>query len=222
MAGLLPGGAEGADLGGLLDMERLAGLVVLQRRTLQVHAKLGSPDRRGVGAGPPPDPVTQARRIRLEAQRAGRIWKHRPRVRLRETLAAQHVEEHLRMLPAHVGVAPVFGRPVTEIAPAIDHLLGRAPADPELQPPAGDEIGGARVFGHVKRVLVAHIDDGRSDLDAAGFGADGCQQRKRRGELAGEMMDTEVGPVSTEILGRLGQIDGLQQRIGRRACLRLR
>ena len=33
-APLFPGGAEGPDLGGLLDVERLAGLVVLERRTL--------------------------------------------------------------------------------------------------------------------------------------------------------------------------------------------
>ena len=126
------------------------------------------------------------------------------------------------MLPAHVGVALAFARPVTEITPAVDHLFGGAPADPELQPPAGDKVGGAGIFGHVKRVLVAHVDDGRSDLDAAGFGADRRQQGKRRGELAGEMMDTEISPVGTEIFGRLGQIDRLQQRIGRRACLRLR
>ena len=52
--------------------------------------------------------------------------------------------------------------------------------------------------------------------------ADGRQQRERRGELAGEMMHAEIGAVGAELLGRDGQVDGLQQRVGRRARLRLR
>ena len=93
---------------------------------------------------------------------------------------------------------------------------------PELQPPAGDEVGRARILGHVERVLVAHVDDRRADLDAAGLRADRRQQRERRGELAGEMVDAEVGAVRAQLLGRDGQIDGLQERVGRRARLRLR
>ena len=71
------------------------------------------------------------------------------------------------MAPRHVGVGLALGRHVAEVAPAVDHLLGRAAADAELQPPAGDEVGRARVLGHVERVLVAHVDDGGADLDAA-------------------------------------------------------
>jgi hypothetical protein len=48
---------------------------------------------------------------------------------------------------------------------AIDHLLGRAAADAELQAAAGDEIGSARVLRHVQRVLVAHVDDRRAEFD---------------------------------------------------------
>ena len=158
----------------------------------------------------------------LEAQQAGRIGEHRPRVGLGEALAAQQVEEDLRMAPAHVGVALALGRAIAEIAPPIDHLLGRAAADAKLQTSAGDEIGGARVLGHVERVLVAHVDDRRADLDAAGLGADGRQQRERRSELAGEVMDAEIGPVRAQLLGGDGQIDGLQERVGCRARLRLR
>ena len=66
------------------------------------------------------------------------------------------------------GIVLVLGRLITEIPPAIDHLLGRAPADAELQTPAGDQIGGACVLDHVERVLVAHVDDGGADLDPAG------------------------------------------------------
>ena len=47
------------------------------------------------------------------------------------------------------------------------------------------------------------------------------QQRKRRAELAGEVMHAEVGPVRAELLGRDGQVDRLQQRVGRRSRLRL-
>ena len=79
-------------------------------------------------------------------------------------------------MPAHVGVALALGRGVTEMAPAIDHLLGRPAADAELQAPAGDDVGRARVLGHVQRILVAHVDDGRADLDALGLRADGRQQ----------------------------------------------
>ena len=41
---------------------------------------------------------------------------------------------------------------------------------PELEPAAGDEVGRTRVLGHVQRVLVAHVDDGGADLDAAWCG----------------------------------------------------
>ncbi len=126
------------------------------------------------------------------------------------------------MAPAHVGVALALRRAVAEIAPAVDHLLGRAAADPELQPSAGDEVGRARVLGHVERVLVAHVDDRRADLDALGLRADRRQQRERRGELAGEMMDAEIGAVGAQLLGGDGEVDRLQQRVGRRARLRLR
>ena len=126
------------------------------------------------------------------------------------------------MTPAHVGVALALGRLIAEIAPAIDHLLGRASADAELQTPAGDEIGGAGVLGHVERVLVAHVDHGGADLDPAGLRADRRQQREGRGELAGEMMDPEIGAVRAQLLGRDGELDGLQQRVRGRAGLRLR
>ena len=111
---------------------------------------------------------------------------------------------------------------ITEISPAIDHLLGRPSADAELQTPAGDEIGGTGVLGHVERVLVAHVDHRRPDLDAAGLGADGRQQRERRGKLAGEVMDPKIGPVRAQFLGGNGEVDGLQERVRGRAGLRLR
>ena len=59
---------------------------------------------------------------------------------LRETLSAQKLEKHLRVAPAHRRVVFTLRRAITEMAPAIDDLLGRAAADPKLQPRAGDEI----------------------------------------------------------------------------------
>src|SRR5260370_21200725 len=67
--------------------------------------------------------------------------------------------------PAHVGVTLALSRAVAEIAPSADHLLGRAPADPKLQASARDEVGRARLLDHVERVLVAHVDDRRANLD---------------------------------------------------------
>ena len=113
-------------------------------------------------------------------------------------------------------------RRVAEIAPALDHLLGRAAADAELQAPAGDEVGRARVLRHVERVLVAHVDDRGADLDPLRPRAARRQQRERRAELAREMMHAEIGAVRAELLGRDRKLDRLQQRVGRRARLRLR
>ena len=126
------------------------------------------------------------------------------------------------MAPRHVGVGHALGRRVAEVAPAVDHLLGRAAGDAELQAAAGDEVGGARVLRHVERVLVAHVDDRGADLDAPGARAAGGEQRERRAELAGEVMHAEIGPVGAELLGGDGELDRLQERVGGRPRLRLR
>src|SRR5450759_5855710 len=128
MAGRLPGNAVGPDLGGLLHMEWLACLVVLECRALQVHPEFCCPVRRGVLAGAPPNPVAQAIRMGFQAQQPGRIWKHRSWIRLGEALTAQQVEEDLCMAPPHVSVILALGRLITEISPSIDHLLGRSSA----------------------------------------------------------------------------------------------
>ena len=74
-------------------------------------------------------------------------------------------EKELGVASRHVGIGHTLRRCVAEVAKAVDHLLGRAAADAELQAAAGDEIGGACVLRHVQRVLVAHVDDRRADLD---------------------------------------------------------
>ena len=217
MSGFLPGGAKGADLLGLLDVERLSALVEFERRALQVHAELAGPFGRGVGGGAPPDALAQARGMRLEAQKAGRIGKHRTRIGLGKALPCRSSRNTSAWLARHVGIALAFRRSEAEIAPAVDDLLGRAAADAKLQAAAGDQVGSARILGHVERVLVAHVDDGGADLDAPGARPDRGQQRKGRSQLAGEMMHAEIGAVGAQFLGGDGKIDRLQERIRRRA-----
>src|SRR6185437_2271698 len=84
VTGFLPGGAIGADLGGLLHVKSFPGLVVFERRALQIHSELSSPDCRVVRTGAPPYPVTQSFRVGLEPKHARRVRKHWPRIRLRE------------------------------------------------------------------------------------------------------------------------------------------
>ena len=52
---------------------------------------------------------------------------------LREALAAQHLEQHLGVPAGHVGVGLALLRLVAEVSPALDHLLRRAAADPQLE-----------------------------------------------------------------------------------------
>jgi len=125
------------------------------------------------------------------------------------------------VLAGHVSVGLVVGRRVPEVAESVDDLLRRSATDSELQATARDEIGGAGIFDHVKRVLVAHVDDGRPDLDALGASADRRQERERRGKLLGEVVDAEVGTVSSQVLDRLGELDRLDERVRARADHRI-
>src|SRR5450759_2721107 len=124
------------------------------------------------------------------------------------------------MAARHVSIALARGGRVVEVAPPVDHLLRRAPTDPELQPSARDEVGGACVLSHVQRILVTHIDHGRPDLDRARPRADGGKQWKGRAELPREMVYPEVRAVGAQLFGGHGELDGLEQRIGRGAYLR--
>jgi hypothetical protein len=56
------------------------------------------------------------------------------------TLAVEHLEEHLGVAAGHVGVRLALGEGVAEVAPAVDHLIRRASADPQLKPATGDEV----------------------------------------------------------------------------------
>jgi len=59
VSGFLPRLAVRLDLPSLLDVQRLAALVFLERRALEVHAEFRRPLRRGVRGGAPPDAIAQ-------------------------------------------------------------------------------------------------------------------------------------------------------------------
>ena len=126
------------------------------------------------------------------------------------------------MTPRHVGIGLTLLRHVAEVAPAVDHLLRRPTADAELEPTARDQVGGARVLCHVQRILVAHVDHGRADLDLFRARAYRREQRERRAELSREMVHAEVRAVGAELLGGDRELDRLRQRVGPRANLRVR
>ncbi len=159
--------------------------------------------------------------MRLRAEQTGRVREHRRGVWLGEPGAGQRLEEDLGVLAGHVGVGLAVGWRVAEVPEAIDDLLRRAAADPELQTTTRNEVGGTGIFDHVERVLVAHVDDGGPDLDALGASADGRKERERRCELLGKVVDAEVGTVGAQVLGRLGELDRLDERVRARPDLRV-
>src|SRR5215218_6814697 len=145
--------------------------------------------------------------MRLEPKQSGRVGKHRPWIRSRESLSFQKLEKNLGVMPTQVRVGSALRWRVAEVTPPFDDLLGGAAADPELQPAVADQVGGARVLDHVERILVPHVDHARPDLDAARSGADGREQRERRRELLGEVMYAKVCAVGTKLLRRHRELD---------------
>jgi hypothetical protein len=136
-------------------------------------------------------------------------------------LTLDYVKKDLSMTARHLGMCLAVCRRITEVAPSVDHLLRRSPADAELKPAARDSVCRPGILRHVERVLVPHVDDRCADLDPGRTRADGREKRKRRAELLGEVMDTVVGTVGAQFLGGHGQLDRLKQRVRRRADLRM-
>src|SRR5436190_537312 len=60
VSGVLPRLTIGVNLLALLYMERLAGLIIFERRTLEIHAQFRGPLGRRVGTRTPPDPLAQS------------------------------------------------------------------------------------------------------------------------------------------------------------------
>ena len=128
--------------------------------------------------------------------------------------------EHVELRARDVGVVQALGRRVAERLEPAAGRLGRAAADAELQAAAAEQIRDRRVLGHVERVLVAKVDDAGADLDAARAHADRREQRERRRQLPGEVMDAHERTVHTELLGSDRELDRLRQRVRRGPRLR--
>ena len=138
---------------------------------------------------------------------------------LGEPLALEELDEHLGVAPCHLRVGLALHRLEAEVAPAVDYLLGRPTTDAKLQPATGQEVCGPSVLRHVERILVAHVDDRGADLDPRRPSADGGQQRERRAQLASKVVDAVVRTIRTNLLGGNGQLERLEQRVGReRTC----
>src|SRR4030095_443441 len=60
VCGGLPRLTIGVNLLALLYVERLAGLIIFERRTLEIHAQFRGPLGRRVGTRTPPDPLAQS------------------------------------------------------------------------------------------------------------------------------------------------------------------
>src|SRR4051812_38220983 len=151
----------------------------------------------------------------LEPKQPGWVREHGPRIGLGESFSLQQLEKDFCLTTAQVCVGSSLRRCVAEVTPAFDDLFRRAAADSELETAVADQIGRARVLHHVERILVPHVDDGRSDLDAARPRANGCEKREGGCKLLREVMHAKVGAVSAKLLCRDGQLDRLLQNIAR-------
>ena len=191
-----------------------------QRRAHQVHALLAPPTRRSRASRRPTRSGRTARAT--AAGSAARRRAGRPPVSARDDARAgdRRAEQRRSCARARSASVSSLARHVAERLGAAERGLGRAAADAELQPAAADEVGGGGLLGHVERVLVAHVDHGRADLDAARARADRREQRERRRELPREVVDADERAVDAELLGRDGELDRLHERLARRPRLR--
>jgi hypothetical protein len=153
--------------------------------------------------------------MRLEPKQPGRVGKHWPWIRSGESFSFQQLEKNLGVAPAQVRVGSTLWRRVAEMTPSFDDLLWRAAADPELEPAVANQVGRARILDHVERVFVPHVDNSRSDLNAARSGTD-CREKREGGrELLSKVVHAKVCPVRAEFLHRDGQLNGLLQDVAR-------
>src|SRR5262249_4238081 len=120
MTGLFPRRAVRVDLLSLLNVQRLTGLIVLERGALKIHSQLRRPHGCCRRAQTPPHSIRQPFRMWLQAEQPRWIGKHRSRVRLRKTLSVECLEKHFSVPTSHVGVGLALTRGVAKVAPAVD------------------------------------------------------------------------------------------------------
>ena len=197
---------KSCDLLGLELVERNLRVLEEEGRAHQVHALLAGPDGGLARAGAPPDAVGEAGRLRLDGEH--RVAGPAADVGADDAGAGDRGAEERRLLARLVVVDRVAER-----LGAVPGRLGRAAADAELEPAAGEEVGRGGVLGHVERVLVAHVDHAGADLDPARPDADRGEQREGRGELAREVMDAHERAVDADLLGGDRELDRLAKRV---------
>ena len=210
MAGLRPGFPEQRDLLGLELIERHLRVLQQQRRAHQVHALLARPHGALARAGAPPDAIGEPRRLRLDGEH--RLAGPATDVGADHACAGDRRAKQRRLLTCLLAIEGVAKR-----LGAVPGGLGRAAADAELEPAAREQVCRRRFLGHVQRVLVAHVDDARADLDPAGADADRRQQRERGRELPCEVVNADERPVDADLLGGDRKLDRLAERVACRA-----
>jgi hypothetical protein len=144
-----PGGAEDVDLFGLQLVEGNAGVLGEQGGAHQVHAVLSAPAAGGSGRLAPVDALSQAGDLGLDRQLPG--CAHR-RVAVGDVCAADGLEGAMGVLVGRLGLPAAGGRGVAEDVRAVEGVLGSSTGDPELQSPAGDDVGLCCLRRHVAGV----------------------------------------------------------------------
>src|SRR6476646_414747 len=109
VASFLPGSAKGSNLSGLLEVECFAGLIELKRRALHIHSQLRCPGGSCVRGRTPPDAISQSFGVRLKAEEARWIGKHRMRVRPGEALTLQKVDKCFGMPSRDIRISLALG-----------------------------------------------------------------------------------------------------------------
>ena len=121
--GLLPRLAVGLDLLALLHVQRLAALVVLERRALEVHPEFRRP--LDVAFELEPHQIRSRSPSECGSTRSspggfGNIGRG---LGCAKPVALEHLQEDLGVATGHVGVGLAVSGRIAEMAPAVDHLL---------------------------------------------------------------------------------------------------
>src|SRR5699024_5448566 len=95
---------------------------------------------------------------------------------------------------------------VAEGLPAAVSHLGGAARDAQGHAATGNLVQRRGLFGEVKRVFIAHVDDTGAYLDVFGGGRDSAQQRHRGGGLRHEVVDTKGRVVHADFVRSLGDL----------------
>ena len=129
-------------------------------------------------------------------------------------------QEPVELVARDIGAARVVRTGIAKDLIAAHRRFRRAPADAKRQPAIGQNIQRRGLFGQIKRVFIAQVDNAGADLDPLGPGGDGGHQRHRGGLLPGKMVDAKIGAVHAQFLGADTDIDRLSDHVAGSAGLR--